>query len=195
MSFQVGVDPAQLHQLGLVERAGFGPCRVQKRGRVPLRQHEPVVVGVLGVARIEAHVVEKQHRHNLGGRTATRGVAAARLGRRANRIDAQTRSDVVKRRQQRRDVVGHGHLRAEQSTIGGPGSKLPTAVLGSGGWSFILGFKGLPVPRVRRSPPSGRALDTPQSERTVPGWRDRGTRTSGSRLPGARGRTWLRSWW
>ena len=42
MAFEIGVELAQLQQLGAVEGAGLGPGGVENRRGVPLRQHEAI---------------------------------------------------------------------------------------------------------------------------------------------------------
>ena len=57
---------AQLQQLVARKEPGLGPGRIEDRRRVPLRQHEAIVVGILRILRIEAHLGEEQRRHDLG---------------------------------------------------------------------------------------------------------------------------------
>ena len=48
MPFEIGVDLAQLQQLGAIEGAGFGPRGVENRRGVALRQHEAIALGWCG---------------------------------------------------------------------------------------------------------------------------------------------------
>ena len=97
MPLEVRVEPAQLEQVGAGKEPGVRPGRVEDRRRVPLRQHEAVVVGILRIFRIEAHLAEKERRDNLGRRHARRRVTAPGLGRRLDRIDAELGGEVFQR--------------------------------------------------------------------------------------------------
>ena len=74
---------------------GVRPGGVEDRRRVPLRQHEAVVVGILRVLRIEAHLAEEQRRDDLGRRHAGRRMTAPGFGRRLDRIDAKLGGEVL----------------------------------------------------------------------------------------------------
>ncbi len=87
------------------------PGGVENRRGVALRQHEPVVVRVARVPRVESHLREEQRRDQVGRRRARRRVSAAGRRRRANRVDAQLSGDVVKNGNQLCTVLRHGSLR------------------------------------------------------------------------------------
>ncbi len=91
---EVGVEPAQLEQIRAGEEPGVRPGRVENRRRVPFRQHEAVVVGILRVLRIEAHLAKKDGRDNLGRGHARRRMTAPGLGRRLDRIDTKLGGEV-----------------------------------------------------------------------------------------------------
>ena len=106
---EVGSDLAQLQQFRPVERARLGPRRVEQRRGVPLRQHEPIVVGVLRPPRVEAHLREEQRGDDVGGRAAARRVAAAGRRRGANRVDSQAGGDVLESGHEGVGVSGHSN--------------------------------------------------------------------------------------
>ncbi len=95
MAFEVRPERAELQQFAAIEDAGLRPRRVQDRRRVPLREHEPVAVGVVRVLRIPAHPAEEDRRHELGRRAAARRMAAAGLGGGAHGVDPQLGRDVL----------------------------------------------------------------------------------------------------
>ena len=73
------MNTAQREQVLALQEAGLGPRGVQERRRMPFRQHETVVVGMLRIARVVAHLGKEQRRDDVGRRAARAGVAAARL--------------------------------------------------------------------------------------------------------------------
>ena len=111
VTFEVALQSSQRQQLAAVDEAGLGPGCVQQRRRVALRQHEPVVVVVLRVARIEPHLPEEQSGDDIRRRAAARRVAAAGLGRGAHGLDTEPGGDGLQRRYQGRPVGGQAHLR------------------------------------------------------------------------------------
>ncbi len=123
---EVGVEPAQLEQLGAGKEAGVRPGRIQNRRRVPLRQHEAVVVGILRILRIEAHLAEKERRDNLGRGHAGRRVTAPGLGRRLDRIDAELGGEVF----QGRNRFRRSHFVQESLSQVRVGSRLAARVSG-----------------------------------------------------------------
>ena len=94
MPFQIGIDPAQFQQLGPIERACRSPRGVQHGRRVALREHEPIAARMRRIGRIEAHFGEKQTGDQIRRRAAAGRMAAAGLGRRSDRIDAQPGRDI-----------------------------------------------------------------------------------------------------
>ena len=60
MALEVGVEPAQLQQLASGEQADRRPRRVQERRRVSLGEHEPIVVLVLRLLRVEPHLGKEE---------------------------------------------------------------------------------------------------------------------------------------
>src|SRR5258708_33856318 len=77
MSLQVAAQLAQLEQVVSRKKPCLGPGRIEQRGRVALRQDEPVVVVVVGVLRVIAHVSEEQCGYDVRGRAAGSWMAAA----------------------------------------------------------------------------------------------------------------------
>jgi hypothetical protein len=98
MPLEVGVERAQLEQVGAGKEAGVRPGRIENRRRVPLREHEAIVVGILRIFRIEPHLAEKERRDDFGRRHAGRRVTAPRFGRRLDRIDAELGGEVFQGR-------------------------------------------------------------------------------------------------
>ena len=94
MAFEVRLERPQLHQPLARKEPGLGPGGVENRRRMSLRQHEAIVVRVLGVLRIEVHLREEQHRHDVGGREAGGRMSAPRLAGRGDRIDPELCGDV-----------------------------------------------------------------------------------------------------
>jgi hypothetical protein len=94
--FEIRFEGPQLHQLLAWEETGLGPGGVEDRGRMPFRQDEAIVVGILGVLRIESHLPEEQHGHDVGGRQARRRVAAAGAAGGSDGVDSKLGGDVLK---------------------------------------------------------------------------------------------------
>ena len=67
MTFQVVPQLAQLQQLGARHQPDGRPGSVQDRSGVALGEHEPVVVGVVRVQRVEAHLREEKRRDQIRG--------------------------------------------------------------------------------------------------------------------------------
>ena len=95
MPFEIRFELAQLHQLLAREEPGLGPGRIEDRRRMPLRQDEAIVVGILRILRIESHLREEQHRHDVGGRQARRRVAAAGAAGGSDGVDSKLGGDVL----------------------------------------------------------------------------------------------------
>ena len=76
--------PPRSTRSGASAASGVYKRQVQQRRGVPLRHHEPIVVGIGRVPGVEAHLGEGQGGHDVGRRAAGRGVAAAGRGRRAD---------------------------------------------------------------------------------------------------------------
>jgi hypothetical protein len=111
VAFEVVAQLAQLEQFAAGHEADCRPGGVQQRRGVALAEHEPIVVGVLRLLRIEAHLREEQRCHQIGRRRAGRRMAAAGRRRRADRVDAKLRGDVLKDGNQPSTVLRHGYLR------------------------------------------------------------------------------------
>ena len=107
MTFEIRPDLAQLHQLGAIEGAGFGPRRVQNRRRVPLRQDEAIAVRILRILWIEPHLRKKESGHQIRHRHAARRVAAAGFRRGPHGIDPQSSGDIFQSGNERRAINGH----------------------------------------------------------------------------------------
>jgi hypothetical protein len=88
MSLEGGVDAPERVQV-LLDAARFLEGGPQDRRAVALREDEFVDVARRGVLRIEAELVEIEDRHDLGARHAGGRMAAARLGRRRERMAAE----------------------------------------------------------------------------------------------------------
>ena len=110
MALEIRAKGPQLEQIGAVERARFRPRGVEDGRRVPLRHDEAIALGVVRVARIEAHLGKEGRRDEIGRRAATGRMAAAGLGGRSQRIDPQPRRDVLECRNQRGSVKRHYDL-------------------------------------------------------------------------------------
>ena len=95
MAFEVGVDLPQVEQIRARKEPRVRPGRVEDRRRMPLRQHEAVVVGILRVLRIEAHLAKEERRDHLGRGHAGRRVTGTRFGRRGDRVDPELGGDVA----------------------------------------------------------------------------------------------------
>src|SRR5205823_13507032 len=74
----------------------------------PLRQDEPVGVGVVRIFRVEPHLGEKDSGREIRHRATRRRMAAGGLGRRLERVDAKTRRDVSERRDEGGTIERHG---------------------------------------------------------------------------------------
>jgi hypothetical protein len=66
MALQAAVEPAIGHELFVADRSRRFVERIEQRCGVPLREDQPVVVGVLGVGEIVPQVAGEQHRHQIG---------------------------------------------------------------------------------------------------------------------------------
>ena len=97
MAFEVGIEPPQREHVLARDDADLGPCGVQDRRRVPLRQHETIVVLVGRIARVVPHFATEERRHDLGSGAAGARVTAARLGGREDGVDPQACRDVLQR--------------------------------------------------------------------------------------------------
>ena len=84
---------------------------------MPLREHEAVVLGVLGIFRVVTHLAEEQRRDDLGCRQAGRRVAAPRLAGRADRIDAQLRGGVLPQATRERIALAVAEHREDNYSI------------------------------------------------------------------------------
>ena len=80
--FEIGIDAPQREQILARDDAGLGPRGVEDRRGVALREDEPIVVGVVRIARVVPHLRKEERSHDLGRRAAGRRMAAAGLGRR-----------------------------------------------------------------------------------------------------------------
>jgi hypothetical protein len=97
MPFEVGLDGPHFLELRPIERARFGPGRIQDRRGMPLRQHEAIRFRMFGMMRVEAQLSEEQRRDDFRRRAARAGMATGRRGRRDDRIDAELGGNVVER--------------------------------------------------------------------------------------------------
>ena len=95
VAFEVGVQLPQVQQVSARKEPRLRPGGVENRRRMPLRQHEAVVVGILRVLRIETHLAKEERRDNLGGGHAGRRVTRTRFGRRRNRVDPKLGGDIA----------------------------------------------------------------------------------------------------
>jgi hypothetical protein len=102
MPFEVRSEEAEGRQVFARDEAGLGPERVEQRRRMALRQNQPVRERVLRVARVEAHLREEQHGHEVRGRLAGSGMPAPGRGCGPDGLDAQAGGDVPQVGQQRR---------------------------------------------------------------------------------------------
>ena len=66
MPFQIGIEAAQLEQFTAIEGAGLGPCGIQNRRGMTLRQHEAIGIRVVRIARVKPHLGEEEGRHDVG---------------------------------------------------------------------------------------------------------------------------------
>ena len=114
VSLEIRPDRPQLQQLFARKQPGFGPRRVQNRRGVPLRQHEPIVVDVLRVLRIEPHLAEEERGDDLGRRQAARRMSGSRFGRGPHRIDAELSGDVLQSGKRCRHLRFHFGIRLGQ---------------------------------------------------------------------------------
>jgi hypothetical protein len=107
MAFQIGGQLAKVQQVLAREQSCLGPGRIQNRCGMPLRQHEAVGRGVRWIGRDVPHLAEEQDRHEVCGGAARRWMPASRLSGGSNRIDAQTRGNVLQRWQRDRRIDRH----------------------------------------------------------------------------------------
>ena len=104
-----GGDRAPLAEIpDLIQRHVLVPGQVQQaveqHGRVPVRQHEAVTVGPVGIGRIELQVVAEQHGGGIGH--AHRGAGMAAVGG-VHGINGQ-RADAVRQSEVLRVQIGLG---------------------------------------------------------------------------------------
>ena len=121
--FEIAIDLSQPEQIVRRHEAGLGPGGVEQRRRVPLREDEAVVVVVLRVPWVEPHVAEEQGGDEVGGRAATRRMAAARSARGAHGRYAQTGRDTLQRGNNRGGIGRHGFLWRGKSSTPAAGAK------------------------------------------------------------------------
>ena len=105
---EIGAQLAQLQQLAPGEQADRRPRGVQERRRVPLGEHEAIVVLVLRLLRVEPHLGHEERRHDVGSRRTGGRVAAACRGRREHRVDAELSGNVVEHGDEGRAIRRHG---------------------------------------------------------------------------------------
>ena len=95
MPFEIRADLTKLQQLFAREQSRFRPRGIQNRRGVSLRQHEPVVVRILRILRVESHLAKEQRRDDLRRRHAGRRMAAPRFRGGADRVDAKLGREVL----------------------------------------------------------------------------------------------------
>jgi hypothetical protein len=80
---------AVLEHLRLGDRPGGAVDGVQQHGRVPLREHEPVVGGTLRVGEVVAEVAVHEHREKICGRHRGRRMSRPRGGAHPDGVDPE----------------------------------------------------------------------------------------------------------
>ena len=92
-------QPPQRRQQIAREVARVRQHRVERRDRVPLRQHEAVALGPVRLVRAVAHLAEEKRLHDVHRRQRSARVAAGRRGDRRQVVDAQVEGAVLERGQ------------------------------------------------------------------------------------------------
>ena len=97
MALEIAVDAAQSQQALHRNRSRLRPRGIEQRGRVSLREHEAVVVGMRRIVRMVAHDPEEERGDEVRGRQARGGVARPRFRGRAQAVLAQSGGDGTQR--------------------------------------------------------------------------------------------------
>ena len=73
----------------LREKAAPGQGRVENCRRMPLAEDEPVALRPIGAGRVEAQLVEKERRHDLGRRQRAARMSCASAVNQVQAVEAQ----------------------------------------------------------------------------------------------------------
>src|SRR5262245_4530467 len=95
MPFEIGGELAQGQQILLRDVRRLRPRGIQDWRCVALREYEAIGAWMLRLHRVVSVLRKKQCRDDVSRRTTRRWMAAAGLGRRADRFDPEPRGDVV----------------------------------------------------------------------------------------------------